>query len=235
MSKLKNYFEGNLSESAMEQISEQIINAKLDRDKKRKWTRQLQQEYGLLRPPQKKLSFFKKHQSTIIKVAASLLLLFSAYFIYESITPPSYLKIVDEEIENLNIMGDPSVFRKGDKEIDELRKKANLTYVDQKYAESIFFWNQIIATDKSIAMDYFYLGLCHLKKTDPDHHKAIEFFLKAKSMGGPKEEIKWALVLVYLKIGEIEKGKQLINEIIKQKTYKSGTAEKILTHLEGIH
>ena len=50
-------------------------------------------------------------------------------------------------------------------------------------------------------------------------------------MGGPKDEINWVLSLAYLKAKDIEKGKQLMIEIVEQKSYKASAADRILKEL----
>ena len=126
MSNLKNYLGDNLSEVELELISERMINAKLERDKRREWANQLQQEYGLIKPPPPKVAAIKKYRFHLMAIAASLLVLLSAFFVYEAFSSPPFAKIVDEEIENLNIMSDQSIFRKGEEEINNLRKQANM-------------------------------------------------------------------------------------------------------------
>ena len=247
---LNKYIKGNMSEEEFEHISEQLIQAKFDRDKKKIWQQKLKEQYGVERTTTPKKRLFYR-----LYIAASFLLLLavSIYFM-NSNSKPDHLLALNEHIEDLTIISG-SPFR-GDNDIDAKIEKASQYYRDKQFDKSILLWQQIIASEKEIASikkiasekgidiqilnsgidinftfyinkAYYDLAVCYLQKLSPEPKQAIKF-LKISGLNGPKEEIAWMLSLAYLKDGQKEKGIEGLSEIVDKKMYKSNEAKKLL-------
>lgn len=227
---IQKYKEGKLSEAALEQMSEVLINAKLDRDKKRAWAKILTEKYGVEESETPK-SFWKgKNILWGLMIAASLAL-FAAFFPFN--TNASYLDLADEQIAQLSIMSDQSIFRKGMHEVDSLRKEATLAYANRQFETSEKLLEKVIQSDKQKPIDHFYLGLCQLQKAAPEAQKAIASFQKAKASQKMQEEINWVLSLAFLKAGETDLAKQELSSIVKNDAYKAEEAKKMLAKLQA--
>ncbi len=232
MNVLKKYLGGNFSEEEFEIISEQLISAKLDRDRRREWEQELKDLYKVTPNTVKKQMLPKKRRWLLLSVAAAVLLLCALIFLLPTASGPQYLQAVNGHIETLSIMGDQTVLRKGVDDVDRIRMQATLTYAKKAYTASIPLWEQLIDKPYSTAWDYFYLGLCHLQKTPSDPNKALEFLLRSKAIdGGPYEELNWVLALTYLKTGAIETAKSELNSIVRLKDYQAVKAAELLQQI----
>ena len=230
MNNLKKYIRGDYTDAEFEAFSEQLITQKLDRDKRKEWTYKLKERYGVERASsiEEKPSFGKKQWIIISSIAASLLLLVSFFFVLPAINTPAYLQAVNQQIDNLSIMGDQSVIRKGPQDVELTRKQANLAYMNKEYAKSIQLWEAMVTTNQATGLDFFYLALCQLQKSPPAPQRTIQALLKAKTLNGPEEEINWILALAYVKAEEIDQAKILLARIVKDQAYQAPAAKKIL-------
>ncbi len=222
------YKNEKLSEPELEAISEQLIQAKLDRDKKKEWTQKLKEEYQVVQntktlPPKRKTKLW------LFSAAAAILLLISIFLLIPQTNETDYIAVVDHHIETLAIMSDQSVFRKGGPEVEALRKKANLSYVNKEYEAGIPYWEQLIASSEATSTDYFYLAISHLKKANADPQQTISLLLKSTSLGSSlEEETAWVLALVYLKVGNTTAGIQELSRIVENNSYQAKEAKRIL-------
>ncbi len=231
MEKLEKFIAGDFSDVEFEKISEQLIQAKLDRDKKKDWALKLETEYQLKRDTAPDISPKQKNRFFILSLAAALLLLLSLFFLFPSKHKFNYQQLVDQQIAQLSIMGDQSFLRKGKQTVDHIRKEATLAYLDQQYDKSILNWQKIIASQKATGSDYFYLALCQLKKPESEPQKTIQSILKAQSLNGPQEEMAWVLALAQIKTGDLQKARLGLSTIVEQQNYKAKEAKKILDRL----
>ncbi|MEM1319645.1 MAG: hypothetical protein AAGG75_05275 [Bacteroidota bacterium] len=219
------YIEGNFSEGELEQISEHLINAKLDRDRRREWATELETHYGV-HPDQAP----SPRRTWLPYALVAALLLLGALLCYYWLTSSSssYQLATDQHIRELSIMGDQSVLRKGPQGISELRSEASLHYARRQYEQGIPLFEQLLASPASQASDYFYLALCHLQKTNAEAAKTIPLLLQARALGGPAEETAWVLSLAYLKTGALPEARQELQGIVDRKGYKAREAEALL-------
>lgn len=232
MENITKYIEGKLTPIELEGFSEQLIEAKLDRDKKRAWTKQLEVEYGVERIPQKQTPIQKSNNNWLLGLVASLLLLLSLFFLMPANGVPTHVQLADNYIEQLSIMGDQSVSRKGKENVDSIRQKATVSYDQGRYQESIRNWSKIILYSEAIGSDYFYLGLCHLKSTPSAPEETITHLLKSRLLDGPPDEIAWVLSLAYLKTGAIEEAKKELRMVVNRGNYQIENAKRIMKHLK---
>ena len=237
MDTITKYVNGDFSEGEFEIISEELIYAKLDRDKKRDWTRKLKEEYGVEKSKNKKKFLKIKGVFFILTLAASFLLLLSIYFLMPKNPEAIYKQALNESIANLDIMSDQIYLRKGGHEVDEIKKKANLFYSQAKYEESIQLWGGIITSGIANETDYFYMALCHLRKIPSAPDKSITFLLKSRNLDKQLKldaEISWVLSLAYLKAGVTQKGTIELREIIRKNEYKTEEAKKLIELLKNL-
>ena len=232
MNSIKDYLNGNFSEKELELISDQLINAKFDQEKRKEWVNKLRQEHGVHKNPGLAAGIIRYKRHFVFAIAATLLLLISVFIIFSKTGTPKYLQAVNEQISQLKIMGDQSILRKGPQELEKIRTAATLSYVNKNYEESIKYWKELTERNVAGGMDFFYLGLCQLQQRHSEPKDALQSFQKSRELDGPEAELAWVIALCHLKSGTIDQGKVQLEQIINSKGYKQESAKKLLRLLE---
>ncbi len=227
----KKYIEGEtLSTEELESISEKLIQAKFDREKRTAWEQRLKDEYGVEKEiPQKeeKFKFSKLAIAAVIMCITGII----AYSI-ATFSTPSYDTIVNESIKSLFIIDNHAVVTRGDEVLDIQISEAIKAYKNKEYDKSIARWDTILATENSKrnskgTSDYN-IALCYLQKEVSDPKKAIEYLLEARKSKTIQEEANWALALTYLQANQKNEAKDILEEIVEAKEYKYKKAEILL-------
>ncbi|WP_046755776.1 hypothetical protein [Kordia jejudonensis] len=227
----KKYTEkGTLSTDELEAISEELIQAKFDREKREALTARLKNEFGVTREttPKKKNVLFSK------LAIAAILVGFIGIVTYSVIlyTTPSYDSVVKASIENLITIDNQAVVTRGDESVHKETLAAINAYKNQQYDESIIIWKKIISAEKVEGASYYNLAICYLQKTPPEPSVAINFLVKARNAKTVQEEANWALALAYIQANRKAEAKEILEEIIRAKAYKYKRAEVLLTKLQ---
>ncbi|WP_298511662.1 tetratricopeptide repeat protein [uncultured Kordia sp.] len=226
----KKYTEGTeLSGDELEAISEKLIQAKFDREKRKAWEHRLRDEYGVTRestPKKKKFPFSNLAIAAILMCIAGIV----TYSVVSYLTP-SYDSVVNESIEQLITIDNHAVVTRGNKLVNEEVLAAINAYEDKKYDESIAIWKKLISSEKIRGTFHYNLALCYLQKTPPETSSAITNLEAARKTKTIQEEANWALALAYLQIDQKDKAKKVLQEIIQAKAYKYKRAEIILAKL----
>ncbi len=230
MNKLKEFLEGTMSESDKDQVFEQLIAAKRDRDKKIAWQQKLKGKYGVER--NSKYISKKKVGRVILSLAACFSLIILAYYFIADRNREKHMIVVNEHIANLDIMTNQNLLRKGHQDVEEIRAEANLSYSKAEYEKSILLWETLTTAELANGIDYFYLALCYLQKEQAEPQRSIDLLEKSKSLKGPKEEISWVLSLAYLKAGQKDNAIQELNKILANDAYKTAEARELLNLLK---
>lgn len=227
----KKYTEGeSLSAEELESISEKLIQAKFDRDKRKDWEQRLKNDFGVEKETnQKKLIF------PFAKLAIAAAIICIAGIVTYSIaifTTSSYGTVVNESIENLISLDNQAVVTRGDETIDNQFSEAITAYKNKEYDKSIISWEAIV-TNENIKENgkgtaYYNLALCYLQKETSAPQKAIEYLLEARKTKTIAEEANWALALAYLRADQKEKSKEILQKIVEEKAYKYKKAEIII-------
>ncbi|MEM9821774.1 MAG: hypothetical protein AAF985_11910 [Bacteroidota bacterium] len=226
-SEIKEYLEGTLPEEEAERLSEQLITAKLNRDKKRNWEQQLAKKYGVRRNAKVNPWYWKIEGQMLLGLVASLCLVLSCLFWLIPATKGNYLSLVDQHLKELQIMSHPSVLRKGTANYNQLREKATLAYVSRDYDQSIPIWKQLEVAGVADKWDYFYFGLCYLQQSPPNYLLGIRYLEKSVALDGPADELHWILALAYLQNGSVDRGLQQLDQLIERGNYQIQAATEL--------
>jgi tetratricopeptide (TPR) repeat protein len=221
----KKYTKGEaLSAEELESISEKLIQAKLDRDKRKEWEQTLKTDYDVEKEALQKEQPFKFSK---LAIAAAIMCITGiiAYSIAIFATP-NYDTLVNKSIENVNIID--NLVTRGNETVDTQVLTAITAYKNKEYDKSIANWEAIIATGNIKGTTYYNLALCYLHKETLDSQKAIEYLLEARKTKIVQEESNWALALTYMKTNQKEEAKAILQKIINEKAYKYKKAEKLL-------
>lgn len=223
----KKYIKGEkLSEEELESVSEQLIQAKFDREKRKTWEERLKNEYGVEKEAVQKKRFF-----TFSKLAIAAAIVCIAGIVTYSMAifgSSSYETIVKESIENLLSIDNHAVVIRGDETMNAEVSAAISAYKNKEYDKSIARWEAIIATGKMNGTSQYNLALCYLQKETSEPQKAIQYLLEARKVKTVQQEVNWALALAYLKVNQKENAKEILQEIIQAKAYKYKKAEILL-------
>ncbi len=87
-------------------------------------------------------------------IAASIVLLIAFQFLNPSTS--NYINLVDDEIDNLTIMGNPEMLQRGEQDVDELREMGTIAFAQGNYIKSILLWEDVINSKTVKGSDYFY-------------------------------------------------------------------------------
>ena len=215
----------SVSAEELETASEALIEAKFDREKRADWTQKLKENYGVTRTvakPKRRFLFSK------IAIAAILIVLVGIVTSIVLFSSSKYETVLQESIENLILIDNYAVTTRGDEDVNTEVLKAIEAYKNKQFEESIDIWEKFVANGKIKGTAAYNLALCHIQKEPPAAKIAVEYLQKARTDTTVQQEANWALALAYLQLGEKEKGKAILQEILQAKAYKQQKAAKIL-------
>ncbi|WP_430408898.1 tetratricopeptide repeat protein [Kordia sp.] len=223
----KKYTGGDeLSAEELETMSETLIQAKFDRDKRNQWAQRLKDDYGVEKEDatNKRLFSFSK-----LAIAAAIVCIAGIVtYTIATFSTPSYDALVDKSIENLISFDNHAVITRGNNTVNVQVLEAITAYKNKEYDNSIARWEAIIATGKIQGFANYNIAMCYLKKTPIASQKAIPYLIEASKIKTVQEEANWALALVYLDVNQKEEAKNIFQKIVAKKAYKYKKAEIIL-------
>ncbi|WP_298420431.1 hypothetical protein [uncultured Kordia sp.] len=223
----KKYTEGEeLSADELESISETLIQAKFDRDKRKKWAQRLKEDYNIDKESIQKKPVFRLSKLAIAAMIACVFGIVTYGII--TTTMSSYDSFVKNSIENLITIDNHAVVTRGDSVVDAQVLQAIEAYKTQQYDKSIERWKTIITSGKIQGFASYNIALCYLQKTPSSPEKAINYLIEARQTKTIQEEANWALALAYLDVNQKEKAKEVLQQIIASKSYKYKKAEALI-------
>lgn len=228
------YIKGEeLSAEELESISEGLIEAKLDRDKRKEWEQRLKTDYNV-----KKEVFQNEQKFKISKLAIAAAIMCIAGIVAYSIaifTTANYDTIVDTSIENLISIDTHAVVTRGNETIDSQMLIALTAYKNKEYNKSIVIWEVIVSVgnikENTKATAHYNLAICYLQKETSEPQKAIQYLLEARKTRTVQEESNWALALAYMKTNQKIAAKEILQKIVDENAYKYKKAKKLLEAL----
>ena len=230
MKKLEQYHQNLLDEQGKEAITQRLIQQKFDRDFRKQFEGELKKRGVNREEPTRFRSIFNNRW---LAVAAGLSLLITAFFLFRNSFNSPALQLAQGHLDNLNIMADQIVSRKGGDIADEWKTKANNAFLSKDYNTAITWFNRLKNEGKADAFDYFYLGISFLLNKPNDMQQAILNLENARTLGKElNQEIDWVLALAYLKNGQEEIAKKQLQIIIDNEQYMDEAAKKLLKALE---
>ncbi len=163
---------------------------------------------------------------------AAILLLMTASFLFVSqLSSSSPTQLAMAMAKETLIIGNQEIMRKDGTMSLDLRLQANTAFINKKYDEAIQQYKKLITTGKAEDIDFFYLGVSHLKLQKPQATEAIHFLKSIHDVEQLKFEIDWFIALAYVMEGnQIESSKALI-KVIANKKYKVEEAKNLLSTL----
>lgn len=114
--------------------------------------------------------------------------------------------------------------------LEDLKNKAFIAYEDGAYEEALDLFKRLEAEQQDPYID-FYTGIVQMQLNQ--HEAAIvslEGYLGKN--GQLQDRTLWYLALAHLKLGDIDKTKERLHELLEVGTFKKGAAQDLLEELE---
>jgi hypothetical protein len=233
MNQFKNFLNDEMDDEAMEEFVENIIHQKFDHEKKQAWSQILKDKHGLERKKQPDQTARVFSIRRILSIAAAIALILGAFYFIDQTSLSTDQALAQSYVDELPIMADQLVARKGDFNEDETRIKANEAYINMDFDSAVGYWTEIVNNQTDTPYDLFYLGVSTLRANPSQPKKAINFLLEAQTNApNLRHEINWVLSLAYVRSGQIEKARPILKSIVATQEYMSEPAANLLELLK---
>lgn len=232
MRNLESYKKGEMLPAELEEFTSQLMQAKFDNDRKKRWKKILEEDRGVNReiPPVSLKNKSRRIYMWVTAVAAVLLLLFASKPLVDSFMSPSYNQLADQYISE-NFFENRDV-TKGDQDIEQINLKAIFAYNQQDFSTAILNFKTIIASGSANDEHYLFLGLSYLY--DKQYKNATQALSKVANLYPDTkfiEETHWFLALAHLKNNSLKEGKSILFSI-KQGMWNYDKAQELLKTME---
>lgn len=216
----------DLPEEELTDAEQQLLQKVLDRELSEKWAQNLAQQ-GVHRQVAPKLRLFRRQW---LAVAASLLLVVAAWWLWNSANPKAQ-RLADNYLNEP--FGLSSTTFRDDSQLAPQRKTALEAYQNRRYEAALSAVQSLITANQAQAADYFLAGLCYLYQPNPDYTAAAGYLSQARSLDPSKfnDEIAWYLSLAYIKLKDYKKASFELNQIINSNTSRQIKEAKNLLNL----
>ena len=212
----------------LEKASEELIQAGLDHQKKEDWAQKLAQEHGFERPGPPTKTF--RLLPLLFKVAAVITLIIGAYLIIptsnteDALQARLQLALQEEALAHSQV-------RKGESD-EEAKQKAFINaYTDEDYQTAVQLGTELLQNPTNDRIENtFYLALSHFYLQDFEVASQLLTPLAQDIQTGGRfeQETKWFLSIAYLKIGQDNLARPLLEELKENQGWKSEAARQFL-------
>lgn len=161
-----------------------------------------------------------------LSIAASLIVLVAAYFLFYSGSSPTELATTWSQ----EPYPAPEVLRSSSAALIESWVEA---YEDRRFADAAQLLEaELTKSTPPKAGEYFFAGITYLQPPSPDLDKAIQY-LKLAQQTDPayEEQARWYLALTYLQNKQPKEARTLLEEIVSTQSYQNARAEQLLSEL----
>ncbi len=230
MDSSRKFTDENLKGEELETFTKKFLKAKFDRDRKRRWSKILEEKHGIAPPGDKQHKRKVRTFYLWLGTAAAIALLFLMYITYLQTEKYSYQELAGNYLEQSFFQN--KELSKGDLDIGQLTIDATAAYNRKEFDRAIDNYEKVIALGAGESEDFFFLGLSYLYTQN--QLRAIEILSSLKEnekTGKFENETTWFLALAYLQNKEPEKAKPLLLEI-KNSEWNNQAAKELLELLE---
>jgi len=214
--KYDQYIKGNLTEDELDSLTREVVKDHFEKEElQNRWKRILQEEHDVHdSTAQSKKLFSLKNSNRLLKIvlsaAASISLLLLFWFTNQSLSVPTYEKLLSEELNKPFI---EDIGRKG--KVEELKLQAAASYNERDYASAIKYFEQLNKIEETIDWS-FYMGLCQLYQKQSD--LAIQSFTAILNHPNKKYNIEtnWYLGMAYIMDKDFKLAKEHLEFVVNQ-------------------
>jgi hypothetical protein len=228
MSPLQKYLNKELGDKDFDRFTGFLVEKKFDQEQKEEWGRLLKENHNIQRQPQ---AIRRSLRWSLAAAAAAALLIASVVF-WPQTSSSGYRQLADQYVQELPVMADQLVFRKGQFQEDATRIKANEAYIEQDFPTAIEQWELLISHQKDNNYDRFYLGVSYLRADKAQPEKALTLLQEAKlTTPELRQEINWIMALAYIQTDQLQNARILLETIVQNDEYMSAKAAQLLQEL----
>lgn len=212
MDNVKKYREDKqLSVEELEQLTEKIFFAKFNRDRARRWEEQLATKHGVAKgnSPEAKSIPLTKRRPWLFLAASFLVLALATTFVLTQNNTTSSSELAATYIEQ-DFFNNQST-TKGEEDVQQLSLDAANAYNNKDFATAISLYTQL---DQNIVEHSFFLGVSYLYNNA--YPKAVSTLEHTQQIDTEKmysQETQWFLALAYIQNKQLDKAKQLLQNI----------------------
>lgn len=212
----------------LEKVSEELIKAGLDHQKKEDWSQKLAQEHGFKRPGPPTKTF--RLIPLLLKVAAAITLVIGVYLIIpkgnttDTLQAQLQLALQEEALAHSQV-------RKGESNAKAKQKAFIKAYTDEEYKTAVQLGTELLQNPANDRIENtFYLALSHFYLQDFEAASQLLTPLAQDIQPGGRfeQETKWFLSIAYLKIGQENLARPLLEELKENQGWKSEAAGQFL-------
>ncbi|MEM9548909.1 MAG: tetratricopeptide repeat protein [Bacteroidota bacterium] len=221
INELDPYLNNDLSPEEEEMITQNLIQLKFEEEKKAVWRKKIETDYPQIRGRK----IFSNRVLTLFLLAVAVVLITALLYFTRS-ESPTHVQFAQQLIYEMEPIQDPDILRKGTSSIDQKRATAMFYFSNKNFKSALKIYDELNSIKALNKMDCFYKGMCHLKLSNYD--SAIEYYTQALELGGPEEELNWAMALAYTCQNDMQQAIPLLNSIITNNDFGAGQAREIL-------
>ena len=237
MENISDYLNDKLSEQDSEALTQKLVRAKLDQDKRQKWKNTLEEQYQVKRTssPKKnkrRISFLRWRNIAAIFLIVSMAVVF--YLLQQTPveTQASVATMAMNELIDDKYFDKTKDNRGLNLNAEILEEEARKAYNENRYEDARIGFEQVIAKspDHSSSHLFLALSLLHLK----DYPRAINELqsLRSQSPHLLQDETDWFIALAFILNKQPELAKKELKNIVKTKSWKTAKAAKFLQKME---
>ena len=207
------------------------INADFNVQQKLRWQSLLEEQGSSRATPVRQLTPRKSSINWIRSIAAVFILGLGLSMAWMLFSSPEMGELADAQL--INVYNAPTVTMDTE-EIDSNWKNAIDAYKDGNFSVAVAaIESSIEKNEERIDEKHFYLGLSYLYEDVPNLDKAITHLAKSKEMNAPiyAAQANWFMSLAYLKQGNKESAKALLQEVVNANDWKKAEATALLNQL----
>lgn len=167
----------------------------------------------------------------MLGIAAALIIILAGIWIFR---PPADTS-EDLFAENFQAYPPPTRLR-GESKQNEIWSNARDAYIQADYALATEKFEFLLAQDSTAQPPYllhFYAGVSQLAQASPNINQAISHLeYVAATDSDYVQPAKWYLALAYVKNGEVQKAKALLEKMAAESSYRKSAVEALLKELK---
>ncbi len=230
----KKHDQGVLKEEEWEQMAQQLLNAKFDKELGAEWEKKLQAKGVYRTPPiQGSRSLRTVNIRQYLSVAAVFLLIAAGtwFMFFRSPLSPTQ-QLASSHLEQPFRMNSGNT--RGDDSIEKNRGMALEAFSNRQYEKSLNYLQKVESEGQAKASDYFQMGLCLMYQVKPDYQNALKMYdlATASDAMAYQDEIHWFSALCQLMLGQNQAAKSNLEKVIASKSSRNQLdAQKILDAL----
>ncbi len=224
---LKQYLEkhnnGDLDDAEWEQLAQNMMQAKFDRQKQTAWQRLLA-EKGITRTPRTAARVLPMRWRLLAAASVLFVAAMTGWLLWERTAGAPAQRLAAGHLEQPFRLDQGTV--RGEKAMDINRGRALEAFNNRHYEKAVQYLQSVEAAGLAKAADYFQLGLCLMYQNKPDYQGALNAFAAARQSDSSvyTDEINWFSGLCYLLLNDESNARTRLQQVIDSPSSRNRAA-----------